>query len=383
MKKVFAGVVVGCVMVLVGAYLLAPADPAGDPSKPQTPAPPYAYDVEEIEVVSSLDGSVISGTLTLPRGEGPHPAAILLSVAGPTDRNQSFAGHAGFHVLADHLTHHGFAVVRFDDRGVGGSTGDYFGTSWDGLAEDALSVTAFLSADERINAASIGYIGMSQGGAIGALATARRPATGFLILLSAPGLKGEEALRLQLENTIAASSIGEREAAQYRDLFNTFVQIVRSDPEDPETRSAMKAFLGGPGRALIPPYEFMPRETDALVDLLLGPWYRSNVLFDPATVYSAVDVPVLAIGGGKDFVAPAKIHIPEIARVLCQASGKTVSTRVFPDLNHLLQEARTGYPTEYASLTNTFSEQALNAIEKWLAGQATDFPEVDRQACRG
>ncbi len=340
-------------------------------SKSQTPTPPYPYESENIEV-NTEDGKIqIRGTLTIPNGDGPHPAAVLLSVAGPNDRDQAFAGHAGFHVLADHLTRNGYAVARYDDRGVGGSNGNYFNASWNDFAKDALAVTEYLSMNDRIDRSRIGYIGMSQGGAVGALASAQRQDTAFLVLLSAPGLTGEEALRLQLEKTFSALSVKGDRAEKYRALFEEYIQIAKSDPNNSATRKAMSQFMEGPGRALIPPYAFLPKDTEGLVDILLGPWYRSNVLFNPEASYGPLDVPVLAIAGGKDFVAPADKHLPNIMSILCQTSNSHVSSQVYPNLNHLLQEAKTGLPTEYGQLETSFSEQVLDRIVSWLEEEMT------------
>ena len=334
--------------------------------KPQTPKPPFAYDVEHFSVPVIPPDVVLDGTLTLPAGEGPFPVAILLSVAGPNDRDQAFAGHAGFHVLADHLTRNGIAVARFDDRGFGQSTGDYFDASWDDLAADALSVAAHLKVNQRIDDAHIGYIGMSQGGAVGALSAAADKDVAFLVLLSAPGLPGEEALAQQLEKTLDVSGISGAPADQYRDLFQEFMGIVKSDPEDTVTIERMRTFLNGPGRALIPPYRFMPKNADGLIKVLLGPWYQSNVHFDPLTAYGSLHIPVLAIGGEKDFVAPPRQHLVNIERILADAPTTDVTINMMPGLNHLLQQAETGLPTEYAALENSISPQVLEAVSSWI-----------------
>lgn len=334
--------------------------------KPQTPVPPYSYNVEDILVTTSDPTVALGGTLTVPFGEGPFPAVILLSVAGPNDRDQSFAGHKGFHVLADHLASNGVVVARFDDRGVGDSAGDYFDASWKDLSEDALAVVARLKSDSRIDPSKIGFAGMSQGGAIGALAAQTDSEIAFLVLMSAPGLPGEEALSLQLEKTLEVSGVKGDRAARYRKLFHEFMEIAKSDPEDLATRLRMKEFLSGPGKALIPPYQFMPGDTDGLADVLLGPWYRSNIFFDPQTTYGALEIPVLAIGGERDFVAPPDHHLANIERILAQAPSSDITITVFPRLNHLLQEAETGLPIEYASLQNSLSPDALITVSEWI-----------------
>lgn len=340
-------------------------DEVGGP-KPQTPVSPYSYNVEEILVTTSDPAVALGGTLTVPFGEGPFPAVILLSVAGPNDRDQSFSGHKGFHVLADHLASNGVAVARFDDRGVRDSTGDYFNASWKDLREDALAVVALLKSDSRIDPSKIGFAGMSQGGAIGALAAQTDSEIAFLVLMSAPGLPGEEALSLQLEKTLEVSGVTGDKAARYRKLFHEFMEIAKSDPKDVATQRRMKEFLNGPGKALIPPYQFMPEDTDDLANVLLGPWYRSNIFFDPQTTYGMLEVPVLAIGGERDFVAPPDHHLANIERTLAQAPSSDVTITVFPGLNHLLQEAETGLPTEYALLQNSFSPDVLITISEWI-----------------
>lgn len=353
----------------VGAALYAMGGAGAVAAKPQTPRPPYPYTVEEVTVETPDGEARLTGTLTLPAEQGPHPAVVLLSVAGPTDRDQSFAGHAGYNVLADHLTRRGFAVARFDDRGAGASTGEYFEASWDALADDALAIVQTLANDRRTDPRRIGIAGMSQGAAVAAMAATRGEAVAFLILMSAPGLPGEEALFLQLDKTLAVSGIEGAEAERYRELFRDYMEIVKGDPAAPETRSRLLAFLNGPGRALIPPYGFLPQDDEDLADVLLGPWYRSNLLFDPQKTYGGVAVPALIVAGGKDFVAPSDRHAPAIEQLLNGAPTDDVTLVVLPSLNHLLQDAETGLPTEYASLETSFSPDALNAISAWLGAR--------------
>ncbi len=351
-------------------------------AKLQTPKPPYAYQVEEIAITTAQTGILIDATVTIPTGSGPFPAVVLLSVAGPNDRNQAFAGHFGFHVLADYLTRNGIAVARFDDRGIGKSTGDYFTSSWDDLSADALVIMAHLQSDSRIDPSRIGFAGMSQGGAIGALATAKTDDVAFLILMSAPGLPGETALAIQLDKLLEASGIKGKRAEQYRTLFGEFMSIVKSNPADPQTKDRLLAFLNGPGKALIPPYQFMPKDNEGLASVLLGSWYQSNVNFDPIATYQSLSIPVLAIGGEKDFVAPPPQHLANIENILSGAPTTDITIVTIPGLNHLMQEAETGLPTEYASLENSFSPVALEMISEWVnvrfgSDQIAQSPRTD------
>ena len=138
----------------------------------QTPKPPYPYTEEEIVYHNALDQTKLAATLTIPKGEGPFPAAILLTVAGPNDRNQMHGSppHKPYQVLADHLSRNGFAVLRADDRGVGGSSGDLFQSTIADFAEDAKAGFNYLKTRQEIDPSRIGFIGNSEGTLVGPLA---------------------------------------------------------------------------------------------------------------------------------------------------------------------------------------------------------------------
>jgi uncharacterized protein len=334
-------------------------------ARPQTPIAPFPYTVSEVELKSATEVS-LAGTLTIPKGDGPFPAVVLLNVAGPNDRDMSFRGHKTMLVLADRLTLLGFATVRFDDRGKGGSTGDLFKSSYEDLTADALSAVAMLKADSRIAADRIGVVGMSEGGAISATAASRSSDIGFAILLSAPGLPGEAALRSSLEKSMTMFGISGDGAEKLRRQFRQFVYLARRAGTDPGAFDALTRFLDGDGRQLIPPYGFLPSDSVSLARLLSGAWYVSQLNYDPEKVFPKIACPVLAIGGGKDLVLPASENLKAIRAMLARAPTQDVTVTEIPGLNHILQTARTGSPTEYAKIDETISPLALNEIEAWL-----------------
>ena len=86
--------------------------------RPQEPKPPFPYTAEDVEYANDAAGVTLAGTLTIPEGEGPFTAAILISGSGAQDRDEFILGHRPFLVLADHLTRSGVAVLRVDDRGA-------------------------------------------------------------------------------------------------------------------------------------------------------------------------------------------------------------------------------------------------------------------------
>lgn len=321
---------------LLGAGLASVAPGAlAQVNRPQTPVPPLPYDNEDVIVVG-VAGARLAGTLSLP----PNPAAgvLLLSVAGPNDRDLSFAGHRAFAVLADRLARAGIASLRLDDRGVGASQGDWATASYDMLAADALAAVAMLRADRRLNAGKVGVFGLSEGAAIAAMTAAcSHPPLGFAVLASPPGVSGEAALRGQLERTLATSGITDAAAAPYRAAFASFVDLTRAAASDPARLDDLVQFLSGPGRALVPPARF----------------------------YAGMRAPMLVIGGGLDVILPPEENHPPI-----RAMAPTAEFMVFDGVSHLLQPARTGLPQEYAQTDLTLDPRVIEAIERWIRDRA-------------
>jgi len=160
--------------------------------RPQTPEPPYPYVEEEIVFPNVGAGFDLAGTLTIPDGDGPFPAVVLISGSGPQDRDEQLAGHRPFLVLADHLARAGIAVLRYDDRGYGESGGGLEGTSAD-FATDAAAAFEYLAA--RAETGSVGLLGHSEGGLIAPLVAVDDPAVVFVVMLAGPGETGAEVLR--------------------------------------------------------------------------------------------------------------------------------------------------------------------------------------------
>ncbi len=258
---------------------------------------------------------------------------------------------------------------RFDDRGVGKSTGEYFGASWEEFAADALAMLEQLRSEPRIDRDQIGFAGMSQGGAIGALVAASSDDVAFMILMSAPGLSGKATLQLQLDKTLELSGIDGEMADKYRKMSTEFFEIISGDPQLAETRDRLRGFFSGPGGSLVPPYQFVPKDIDGRIEMFLGPWYRSNVLFDPQNTYGSLCVPTLIIGGLLDPVAPPESHVTNIVAILAASSQAPITARLLPGVNHLMQDAKTGLPTEYAALDNSISPVVLEIVKDWVLKQ--------------
>ena len=125
-------------------------------NRPQEPKKPYPYDEEEVSYRNEKDNIKIAGTLTLPRGGGKYPAVLLITGSGSQDRNETIAGHHPFLVLADHLTRNGIAVLRVDDRGVGGTDMGSLSVTSENYAEDVLAGVGYLKQRQEIDSKMIG-----------------------------------------------------------------------------------------------------------------------------------------------------------------------------------------------------------------------------------
>ena len=164
--------------------------------RPQEPQPPLPYEAKEVTFSSLAPGVTLAGTLTLPRGVAKAPAVALITGSGPEDRDETVFGHKPFLVLADHLTRRGIAVLRFDDRGVGGSSAATPGATSRDLAADALGAIRCLAGRPEVDPARIGLLGHSEGAAIAVMAAVGSPDVRFVVMLAGAGLTGERVLEI-------------------------------------------------------------------------------------------------------------------------------------------------------------------------------------------
>ena len=346
------------------------AEPA---PRPQNPEPPYPYLAEEVSYPNPDAGITLAGTLTLPEGEGPHPAVVLVSGSGPQDRDESVFGHRPFLVLADHLTRRGIAVLRYDDRGVGGSTGDFSDATSEDFASDALAGVAFLKGRAEIDAGRIGLVGHSEGGLIAPMAAASSADVAFIVMIAGPGLTGEEILYRQAALISRASGVPEPAIEQNRRVQEEMFAILRTVEDDAAAADSLRAYLRATVESLSEEQRAALGMTGDVAQLierqvrqLASPWFRYFLTHDPAPVLRRVRVPVLAINGELDLQVPAEANLEAIERALAAGGNPDYTVRMLAGLNHLLQPATTGSPTEYAGIEQTISPDALALIADWI-----------------
>lgn len=339
------------------------------PKRVQEPRPPFPYSSEE---VTYTNGDVkLAGTLTVPPGEGPFPAVVLITGSGAQDRNESLLGHQPFLVLADHLSRHGIAVLRTDDRGVGGSTGSVDASTTADFAQDALAGVQWLKAHPKIAKEKIGLVGHSEGGLVAPLAASQSKDVAFIVMLAGTGVPGTEVIQLQSERIARAAGLPEERIQRaLADSRKTF-EVIRTE-KDPAARGAKLRALAREETASMSAEELKAvGGADAVVEQALkaidSPWFLYFIEYDPRPALRKVNVPVLALNGELDLQVIPDQNLPEIEKALREAGNKDVTLRRLPGLNHLFQPATTGAPAEYATIELTMDPAVLDMVTQWIA----------------
>jgi len=340
--------------------------------RPQTPQPPFPYSVQDVSYRNEADGVTLAGTLTVPPGDGPFPAALLITGSGGQDRNEEIFQHKPFWVIADYLARRGIAVLRVDDRGVGDSTtdGDSSDDTSHDFARDVEAGAAFLATQPKVSAEAIGLIGHSEGGVIAPIVAARHPGIAFIILMAGTGVPGHELLLEQTAAIMRADGASEEEIVAStrtnRALFDVLLDD-RLGPEDSERR--MRTIIeSDPEFAKASPQERQAGMSQALAQLNT-PWMRAFAQHDPATPLRQVTCPVLAINGELDLQVPVNQNLPTIAAALEVGGNDDVTVRAFPGLNHLFQHSETGLVSEYGQIEETISPEVLDLLAEWITAR--------------
>lgn len=348
-------------------------DPTPVPTRrPQEPKRPFPYTAEEVSYAS---GEIkLAGTLTIPQGSGqgsgPFPAVLLITGSGPQDRDDASYGHQPFLVIADHLSRRGIAVLRVDDRGTGGSTGNVDEATTADFARDALAGVRFLKSHPRIAKDRIGLLGHSEGGIVAPLAASQSPDVAFVVLLAGTGVPGAEIVRRQSELIARAKGAPEEAIQRSQEALQRTFEVLRVVPD----RAARTASLRPLGKDLLVTLSEDQIRTlggigaagDAVVKGINTPWFRYFIDYDPRPALRKVKVPVLALNGTLDLQVPPDPNLPEIAKALKQARNQDVTVRRLPGLNHLFQPATTGSPAEYGVIETTIDPQVLDLVTSWI-----------------
>lgn len=339
-------------------------------SRPQDPQKPYPYNEEEVVYENKKDAVKLAGTLTLPRDNRPHPAVILITGSGSEDRNETVFGHRPFLVLADYLTRRGIAVLRVDDRGVGGSDlGSPTQTS-ESYAGDVLAGIEYLKTRKEINQRQIGLIGHSEGGMIAPMVAVRSKDVAFIVLMAGTGQTGEDAIYTQTALLQKAGGASPEITTQTVAALKNIYAILKVEPDnklaEPKIRETLvkqQAAMNEEQRKTFAPVKAL---LESQIPIDLSAWFRYFIAYDPRPTLEKVKIPVLAINGENDLQVAPKENLTLIETALKKGGNKDYTIKSFPKLNHLFQTSQTGSLDEYSKIEETIAPQVLETIAVWV-----------------
>lgn len=329
------------------------------------------------EEVSIKNGDVtLSGTLTIPEGDGPFPAMVLVTGSGPQDRDETLVGMKPFRLIADGLTRAGVAVLRWDDRGVGKSTGDFDKATTEDFASDASAAIDYLLTRDDIDPDKVGLLGHSEGGDVAALLGATNKHLAFIVSMAGPAVSGADVLLVQNKRIYEAESAPpNRIQAQLEFLPKLFTAVEAKDADaihqlvHDEVLTQAKTMTADQLKQIGDVETYANQQADAAVKTYNTEWWRFFLTYNPGDDWAKTTIPVLAIYGTLDTQVDADQNAPAFEAAMRKADNTHYQVTVLPDANHLMQAATTGSPSEYAKLKPEFTPNFLPTITDWLTKQ--------------
>lgn len=332
------------------------------PPRPQEPKRPVPYLEEDVRFPNTeARGVYLAGTFTRPSGGGPFPAVLLITGAGPQDRDETISGHKPFLVLADYLTRRGIAVLRMDDRGTGKSTGSFQLSTTKDFATDAEAAIWYLMSRSEVDQKRIGLLGHGEGAIIAPMVAIDMPKIAFIILLAGTAVPGEDVLLAQTQRAETIAKVPEQQIKADEKIGKTLYDMTRAGKTEIELWSALQKM---PEKDL-PFIEPWKRQRFAL------PWLHFFLSYDPAPTLEKVKCPVLALEGEKDTQVVPEQNVPAMKAALARGKNRDATVEILPGLNYMFQTASTGLGWEYATISETISPKVLEIIGAWIAGHTS------------
>jgi len=344
----------------------SPAEGPFKVNRPQTPQPPYSFDEEEV-TITTADGSVrLAGTITYPKQGDKFSAVVLVSGSGQQNRDEEIFMHKPFLVVAEYFARRGIAVLRYDDRGVGRSTGDAAKATTLDFADDAEAAFTFLRKHKRIDSKRVGIVGHSEGALIAQIVAARCRKVSFVAFLGGQGCSGAEVLLQQNRSLFAlqgvADSLIDLRLACMREFFKVADTISPKTKIIPVLQKVIDSIGGGVPQKQLQEVGLDKKSLLTWSSQLQMPWFKTFLKLTPADYIPRMRCPILALGGEKDVQVLATENLGKIEEL----SGGKAQVREMPGLNHLFQHCHTGSPDEYLTIEETISTEVLEILANWI-----------------
>ena len=294
-------------------------------------APPNAsYSAQHVRI-STPGGHRLAGTLTLPRErQGRVPVVVTISGSGLQDRDEALIGVNGyrpFRQIADALGQRGIAVLRYDDRGFGESSGNAATATTADFADDVRAVLNYLRARSEVDTTKMLLLGHSEGAIIAPAVAATDHTLRGLILMAAPSRVGRRIIEYQNRN-----------------LIDQLPNLTTTQRDSMANASRM--------------------QLDSVASR--QPWVGYFLSYDPLPAARKVTAPVLILHGATDRQVTAD-QAEELAAALRSARNSDVTVNVLPGVNHLFLKDASGNPAGYAALPDKrLVSNVVDMIVDWV-----------------
>jgi len=327
------------------------------------------------EDVTFTNGDVtLVGTLTLPDTPGPHPAAIVISGSGEQDRNGAvegfIEGYEPLRFLAEALTPAGIAILRYDERSIGESTGVHHTSTTEDFANDAQAAFDYLAAHDDIDAEQIGLIGHSEGSNIVAYAAARNEDVAFVISMAGQAVDGYDVLVEQTVQGALANGASEQETEAALEAGQIEWDMVLNEDWD-----GLEVYTRQLLSAMPVEHQPDPEELDAMIayqEEFAKSWFRFFLEYNPAEDWAQIDAPILVILAELDTQITVAQNLEPFAEALEDGETPNYDIVVLEDTNHLFQpDVETGAPSEYAELEPAFTPELPTLLRDWILDHVT------------
>lgn len=344
------------------------------PNRPQEPKPPFSYEVEEVVFHNTKSGLDLAGTITYPTKGEKFPTVVLITGSGAQNRDEELFGHKPFLVIADYLTKQGIAVLRFDDRGEGGSKGSLSGINTEDLAGDVEAALTFLKTRQEVDTHKIGLIGHSEGGIIAPMVAVKDNSVAYIVLMAGPGIPGDSILLKQQDLLSAAYGVSKAKRDQSYTINRGAYDLIKGEKDSEKLKKDLIHYFN----QVLQTTNYKQNLSDevkeefakSMVKNLTSPWMRFFLSYDPVPILTKVKCPVLAINGSMDLQVVAEGNLKAIEDALKKGGNKDVTIKEYPGLNHLFQECEIGTPLEYGRIEQTISPSVLKDVTEWILQRA-------------
>jgi pimeloyl-ACP methyl ester carboxylesterase len=295
---------------------------------------------------------------------GKVPAVILISGSGAQDRDEALFGHKPFWVIADYLTRSGIAVLRVDDRGIGGSEGKTSDATSLDFAGDVLTSFNFLKSQPEIDSKKIGLIGHSEGGLIAPIVANKNNEVAFVILLAGPARTGDQIIYEQQKLILLQAGMSEEQANEARKSQEDIFSVLKTETDSLKKLEKLREIISNGMYNVM--NDDLKTGVDNQIKTVDNKWFRFFLTYDPYPALTKLTCPVLALNGEKDLQVPPKSNLPMIEKALKEAGNKNFKIMEIPGVNHLFQTCKTGAVTEYAEIEETISPAVLTILKDWI-----------------